>query len=44
MFKPNHLTDEAANAIAGAIDERVYFIQSKRAGSPIQRPSTFSTT
>ena len=30
MFKPSHLTDEAANVLAGAIDERVYFIQSKR--------------
>src|SRR5260370_29445015 len=30
MFKPSHLTDEAANVMAGAIDERVYFIQSKR--------------
>jgi hypothetical protein len=30
MFKPSHLTDEAANVIAGAIEERIYFIQSKR--------------
>ena len=30
MFKPSHLTDEGANVLAGAIDERVYFIQSKR--------------
>jgi hypothetical protein len=30
MFKPSHLTDEAANVLAGAIDERVYFVQSKR--------------
>jgi hypothetical protein len=30
MFKPSHLTDEAANILAGANDERVYFIQSKR--------------
>ncbi len=30
MFKPSHLTDEAANVLAGAIDERFYFIQSKR--------------
>ena len=30
MFKPSHLTDEAANILAGAIDERVYFVQSKR--------------
>ena len=26
MFKPGHLTDEGANVLAGAIDERVYFI------------------
>jgi hypothetical protein len=30
MFKPSHLTDEAANVLADAIDERVYFVQSKR--------------
>jgi hypothetical protein len=30
MFKPSHLTDEGANVLAGALDERVYFIQSKR--------------
>lgn len=30
MCKPSHLTDEAANVLAGAADERVYFIQSKR--------------
>ena len=30
MFKPSHLTDEAANVLTGAIDERVYFVQSKR--------------
>ncbi len=30
MFKPSHLTDEAANVLVGAPDERVYFIQSKR--------------
>ena len=30
MFKPSHLTDEAANVLARARDERVYFIQSKR--------------
>jgi hypothetical protein len=30
MFKPSHLTDEAANVLAGAIDEQVYFVQSKR--------------
>jgi predicted ATPase len=30
MFKPSHLTDEAANVLVGATDERVYFIQSKR--------------
>ena len=30
MFKPSHLTNEGANVLAGAIDERVYFIQSKR--------------
>jgi hypothetical protein len=30
MLKPTHLTDEAANVLAGALDERVYFIQSKR--------------
>jgi hypothetical protein len=30
MFRPSHLTDEAASILAGATDERVYFIQSKR--------------
>ena len=30
MFKPSHLTDEAANVLAGTAGERVYFIQSKR--------------
>jgi len=30
MFKPSHLTDEAASVLAGGIDERAYFIQSKR--------------
>ncbi len=30
MLKPSHLTDEAANVLACARDERIYFIQSKR--------------
>jgi hypothetical protein len=30
MFKPSHLTDEAANVLVGTTDEGVYFIQSKR--------------
>jgi hypothetical protein len=30
MFRPSHLTDEAASILTGATDERVYFIQSKR--------------
>ena len=30
MLRPSHLTDEAANILAGATDERIYFIQSKR--------------
>ena len=30
MLRPSHLTDEAANILAGATNERIYFIQSKR--------------
>ena len=30
MFRPSHLTDEAANFLAGTTDERAYFILSNR--------------
>jgi predicted ATPase len=30
MFKPSHLTDEATNFLSRGLDERVYFVRSKR--------------